>query len=89
MIARSAKDFVNRSREAFIRQVHLPGEECEFDWGEVKLTIGREQKRLNKCFRCNLLCRYLFKYAFSIDFTNLSESEIQPNDFSIVNSDAT
>lgn len=34
------------SREAFIRQVHLPGEECEFDWGEVKLTIGGEQKRL-------------------------------------------
>ena len=34
-------------REAFIRQVHLPGEECEFDWGEVKLTIGGEQKRLN------------------------------------------
>ena len=34
------------SREAFIRQIHLPGEECEFDWGEVKLIIGGEQKRL-------------------------------------------
>lgn len=36
-----------KSREAFIRQLHLPGEECEFDWGEVKLIIGGEQKRLN------------------------------------------
>ena len=35
------------SREAFIRQIHLPGEECEFDWGEVKLIIGGVQKRLN------------------------------------------
>jgi len=34
------------AREAFIRQDHLPGEECEFDWGEVRLIIGGEQKRL-------------------------------------------
>lgn len=34
-------------REAFIRQDHLPGEECEFDWGEVRLIIGGELKRLN------------------------------------------
>ena len=34
------------AREAFIRQDHLPGEECEYDWGEVRLIIGGEQKRL-------------------------------------------
>ncbi len=34
------------SREAYIRQVYLPGEECEFDWAETKLKIGGEQKRL-------------------------------------------
>jgi transposase len=34
------------AREAFIRQDHLPGEECEFDWGEVRLIIGGEQKRV-------------------------------------------
>jgi transposase len=33
-------------REAFIRQVYQPGEECEFDWAEVKLKIGGQQKRL-------------------------------------------
>lgn len=26
--------------EAFIRQEQLPGQVCEFDWGEVKLNIG-------------------------------------------------
>jgi transposase len=29
-------------REAFIRQVYSPGDVCEFDWGEVKLTIASQ-----------------------------------------------
>jgi transposase len=33
-------------REAFIRQVYIPGEECEFDWAETKLTISGVQRRL-------------------------------------------
>lgn len=33
-------------REAYIRQVYLPGEECEFDWAEVKLRIGGIQRRV-------------------------------------------
>jgi len=32
-------------REAFIRQSYLPGEECEFDWAEIKLKISGVQKR--------------------------------------------
>jgi len=32
-------------REAFIRQVYLPGEECEFDWAETKLKIAGDQRR--------------------------------------------
>jgi transposase len=32
-------------REAYIRQVYIPGEECEFDWAETKLTIGGVQRR--------------------------------------------
>jgi len=34
------------TREAYIKQVYLPGEECEFDWAEVKLIINGIQKRL-------------------------------------------
>lgn len=33
----------NRPKEAFIRQVYQPGSNCEFDWGEVKLTISGKQ----------------------------------------------
>ena len=32
-------------RETFIRQLYLPGEECEFDWAETKLKISGVQKR--------------------------------------------
>lgn len=32
-------------REAYIRQVYLPGEECEFDWAETKLKIKGIQHR--------------------------------------------
>ncbi len=32
----------DKHKEAFIRQEYMPGEICEFDWGEVKLDIGGE-----------------------------------------------
>lgn len=34
------------TQETYIKQVHLPAEECEFDWAEVKLQIAGVQKRL-------------------------------------------
>lgn len=33
--------------EAFIRQLYLPGEVCEFDWGEVKLQIADQWRKYN------------------------------------------
>lgn len=35
---------VIKPKEAFIRQHYRPGEQCEFDWGEVKVYIGDEAK---------------------------------------------
>lgn len=35
-----------QSREAYIRQEYAPGEVCEFDWGEVKLTIAGKKRTL-------------------------------------------
>jgi transposase len=35
-----------RQCEAFIKQIYLAGEECEFDWAEVKLIIAGVRKRL-------------------------------------------
>jgi transposase len=36
-------DIARQAREAFIRQEYGPGQTAEFDWGEVKLTIGQKQ----------------------------------------------
>lgn len=39
----TARQEPSKSRECFIRQYHPAGEECQFDWGDVKLRIrGRK-----------------------------------------------
>ncbi len=40
-----SKKATHRQQEAFIRQVYEPGSSCEFDWGEVKLTISGQQRK--------------------------------------------
>ena len=40
-----SKELKSSTPEAFIRQSYLPGSSCEFDWGEVKLTIGGHLQR--------------------------------------------
>jgi len=39
------RDLGISEREAYIRQVYVPGEECEFDWAETKLKIRGIQHR--------------------------------------------
>jgi transposase len=41
----SEKQQRQHKKEAFIRQEYSPGNICEFDWGEVKLTIGGHQQK--------------------------------------------
>lgn len=32
--------------KAYVRQTYAPGQECEFDWGEIKLVIGGQLRKL-------------------------------------------
>lgn len=32
--------------KAYVRQVYAPGQECEFDWGEIKLLVGGQLRRI-------------------------------------------
>lgn len=41
-----------KSSECFIRQFHPAGEECEFDWGDVKLTIQGKRVTLRMAVFC-------------------------------------
>jgi transposase len=59
------RDLEITSREAFIRQVHLPGEECEFDWAETKLKIAGELKRLNLAVFTSSYSNYRYSNLYS------------------------
>lgn len=51
-------------QETFIRQEYLPGEECEFDWAEIKLQIAGVQKRLYMAVFTSSYCNYRFSMLF-------------------------
>ena len=40
MPAHTYQDRYRRRQECYIRLYHPAGEECQFDWGDVKLKIG-------------------------------------------------
>jgi len=43
-ICNTIRRIKKESREVYIRQEYAPGEVCEFDWGEVKLTIAGKSR---------------------------------------------
>jgi transposase len=49
-------------KEAFIRQVFQPGSVCEFDWGEIKLTLSGRLTRLQLSVFTSAYGNY--RYAF-------------------------
>lgn len=61
-----------KEKEAYIRQEYYAGEICEFDWGEVKLTIGgREERFYLAVFTfaySNARWAYLFHHQNSLAF---------------------
>jgi transposase len=54
----------HRKMEAFIRQDYMPGESCEFDWGEVALYIAGEKKKLYMATFTSSYSNYRFALLF-------------------------
>jgi len=52
-------------QEAFIRQEYLPGEECEFDWAEIKLEIQGVNKRLYLAVFTSAYSNYRYSLLFN------------------------
>lgn len=52
------------SQQAYIRQVHIPGEECEFDWAEVKLVINGTLRRFYLAVFTSSYSNYRFAILF-------------------------
>jgi len=47
-------------KEAYIRQEYVPGEVCEFDWGEIKLYIGEKLLRFQLAVFTTAYSNYRF-----------------------------
>jgi len=54
-----------RRMEAYIRQEYLPGEECEFDWAEIKLNISGARRRLYLAVFTSAYSNYRYGRLFS------------------------
>lgn len=52
-------------REAFIRQQYQPGTVCEFDWGEIRLTIDGKPGRYYLAVFTSAYSNYRFAQVFS------------------------
>lgn len=53
-----------QQQEAFIRQEYIPGEECEFDWAEIKLEIAGVAKRMYLSVFTSSYSNYRFSKLF-------------------------
>ena len=58
------KETTPREQEAFIRQVYAPGSSCEFDWGEVKLTISGKQRKFQLAVFTSGYSNYRYSLLF-------------------------
>jgi len=54
----------NQEREAYIRQNYMPGESCEFDWGELYLVINGEKRKVNMATFTSSYGNYRFAMLF-------------------------
>jgi hypothetical protein len=52
-------------REAYIRQIHQPGEECEFDWAEVKIKIAGQLKNFYLAVFTSSYSNYRFSRLYN------------------------
>jgi transposase len=58
------KETAPRQQEAFIRQVYEPGSSCEFDWGEVKLTISGQQRKFQLAVFTSAYSNYRYSLLY-------------------------
>jgi len=59
------RDIQLRHLEAYIKQVYLPGEECEFDWAEVKLYIAGILKRFYQAVFTSAYSNYRYSHLYT------------------------
>lgn len=64
-VLRVVRTLEQKSKEAFIKEIYTPGDICEFDWGEVKITIGGKPQILQMAVFTSAYGNYRFAYLFT------------------------
>lgn len=54
-----------QAKKAYIKGEHLPGDVCEFDWGEVKLEIAGERQTFQMAVFTSAYENYRFAWLFN------------------------
>ncbi|WP_242836754.1 helix-turn-helix domain-containing protein [Desulfotomaculum nigrificans] len=64
-VKRIVRSLEQKAKEAFIKESYIPGDVCEFDWGEVKLTIGGKLQILQMAAFTSAYGNYRYAYLFT------------------------
>lgn len=64
-VLRAIRRIENKAKEAYIKAVYAPGDICEFDWGEVKLTINGKTKAYQMAVFTSAYGNYRFAWLFT------------------------
>lgn len=64
-VLRTVRNLVQKPRETFIKALYQPGEICEFDWGETKLTIGGKMRVIQMAVFTSAYSNYRWAYLFT------------------------
>ncbi|WCK53272.1 IS21 family transposase [Aneurinibacillus sp. Ricciae_BoGa-3] len=63
-VLRTIRQLEKKTKEAFIKGTYLPGDICEFDWGEVKVKIAGKWRKLQMAVFTSAFGNYRMAYLF-------------------------
>jgi len=64
-VLRTVRELEKKPKEAYIKGAFLPGDICEFDWGEVKITINGKRQVLQMAVFTPAYGNYRMAYLFT------------------------
>ncbi|MFC4770343.1 IS21 family transposase, partial [Effusibacillus consociatus] len=64
-VKRYVRVLMEKPKEAFIKECYEPGDVCEFDWGEVKLTVSGKLKTFQMAVFTPAYSNYRYAYLFT------------------------
>ncbi|WP_348981348.1 IS21 family transposase [Bacillus sp. DNRA2] len=64
-VLRTIRQLERKTKEAFIKGSYLPGQICEFDWGEVKVRINGNWRKLQMAVFTSAYGNFRMAYLFT------------------------